>query len=156
MNCRACEEGLGVNWGEESSNLLESFTVGHAMRSPPVTASTSETVVSIAEKMITNDIGAVVIIGDGHPVGMITERDIIESILEWYDDPSSKLAHNVMSLPAITVERDATLREAFETMKKRGVRRLGVTQNGELVGIVTERRLLDVVREMLKAIAENI
>ena len=145
-----------MNWGEGSSNLLESYTVGPAMRSPPVTASTSETVVSIAEKMITNDIGAVVIIGDGHPVGMITERDIIESILEWYDDPSSKLAHNVMSSPAITVERDATLREAFETMKKRGVRRLGVTQNGELVGIVTERRLLDLVREMLKAIAESI
>jgi CBS domain-containing protein len=126
------------------------------MRSPPVTASTSETVVSIAEKMITNDIGAVVILADGHPVGLITERDIIESILEWYDNPSGKLAGDIMSSPAIAVERDATLREAFETMKKRGVRRLGVTQNRELVGIVTERRLLDVVREMLKAIAENI
>lgn len=145
-----------MNWGEESQNLLESFTVGHAMRSPPVTASTSETVVSIAEKMITNDIGAVVVLGDGRPVGLITERDIIESILEWYDNPSGKLAGDIMSSPAITVERDATLREAFEVMKKRGVRRLGVTQNRELVGIVTERRLLDVVREVLKAVAENI
>ena len=100
------------------------------MRSAPVTASTSETVVSIAERMITNDIGAVVVFRAGHPVGIITERDTIESILELYDCPSGKLAGNIMSSPAIAVKRDATLREAFETMKKRGVRRLGVTHNG--------------------------
>ncbi len=134
----------------------ESFTVGYAMRSPPVTASASETIVSIAEKMITSDIGAVVIVEDSLPIGLITERDIIESILKWYNKPSERSARDIMSSPTIAVERDATIREALELMKEKGVRRLGVTENGRLIGIVTERRLLDVMRGMLKTIAENI
>lgn len=136
--------------------MLESFTVGYAMRSPPVTASASETIVSIAEKMITSDIGAVVIVEDGSPIGLITERDIVDSILKWYDKPSERLARDIMSSPIITVERDETIREALELMKEKGVRRLGVTENGRLTGIVTERRLLDIMRDMLKTIAENI
>jgi len=137
-------------------SMVESFTVGYAMRGPPVTASASETIVSIAEKMITSDIGAVVIVEDSLPVGLITERDIIESILKWYNKPSERSARDIMSSPMITVERDATIREALELMKEKGVRRLGVTENGRLIGIVTERRLLDVMRGMLKTMAENI
>lgn len=137
------------------ANTLEILTVGYAMRSPPVTASTSETIVSVAEKMITNDIGAVVITEDGSPIGLITERDIVESILKWYDKPSQRSARDVMSSPVITVDGDETIREAFELMKEKGVRRLGVTKNGKIIGIVTERRLLDVVRDIIKTVAEN-
>jgi acetoin utilization protein AcuB len=42
----------------------------------------------------------------------------------------------------ITIEADATVIEAIHLMKEKQVRRLPVTKDGELVGLVTERMLL--------------
>jgi CBS domain-containing protein len=113
------------------------------MRSPPVTALFSDSVSSIVDKMIVNNIGAIIIISGGSPVGIITERDIVEKVAKASRDPGKIRADEIMSSPLISIEADKTIRDALILMREKKIRRLGVTRKGRLVGIVTERRVLD-------------
>ncbi|RJS88573.1 CBS domain-containing protein [Candidatus Bathyarchaeota archaeon] len=113
------------------------------MRSPPVTALFSDSVSYVTEKMVSNNIGAVIIISGGRPSGIITERDTVEKIVRTRRDPDKTRAAEIMSSPLITIDSTKTVAEALKIMRDRKIRRLAVIKNGRLVGIVTERRLLD-------------
>jgi CBS domain-containing protein len=118
-------------------------SIESVMRSPPVTAPFSDTVVSVADMMFTNNIGSVIVMNGGTPAGMVTERDIVKSIVRDRKDPAKTRAQEIMSAPLIAVEANKTIRDAIETMRDRNIRRLAVTKNGRLVGIVSERRVLE-------------
>jgi acetoin utilization protein AcuB len=51
---------------------------------------------------------------------------------------------NNMTSNPYTVTPDATIAETLELMRQKKVRRLPVLENGKLVGIITERKLLEV------------
>ncbi len=118
-------------------------SVESVMRSPPVTALFSDSISYITEKMISNNIGAVIIISGGKPSGIITERDIVEKIVRTRRDPDKTRAMEIMSSPLLTIDSEKTVADALRIMRDKKIRRLAVTKNGRLLGIVTERRLLD-------------
>jgi len=118
-------------------------SVESVMRSPPVTALFSDTISHVAEKMISNNIGAVIVMSGGAPAGIITERDIIEKIIRAHKDPTKTRAQDIMSSPLISIEVNKSIRDALELMRNKKVRRLAVTREGRIIGMVTERRLLD-------------
>jgi CBS domain-containing protein len=122
--------------------LNSSATVGKVMRCPPVTALFSDTLSSIAEKMVTCNIGSVIVMSGDAPTGIITERDIVRRIVIERRDPDQTLAQAVMSSPLVTIEADKSVTEALQLMRNMGIRRLVVVQDDKLVGIVTKRRLL--------------
>ena len=118
-------------------------SVESVMRSPPVTASLYEPVSSVVEKMVSNKIGAVIVMsGDAH-AGMITERDTVERVMWANKDPKETLAKDVMSSPLISIESNMRVRDALTLMRDKKMRRLAVTRKGRLIGLVTVRRLLD-------------
>jgi len=118
-------------------------TVETAMRSPPVTVSFSDNILAVADRMLTNNVGAVIVMRGGEHVGIITERDVVDKILRGRRDPSETLAQDIMSSPLVSIEASQSIRDALELAQESELRRLAVTRNGRLVGIVTERRLLD-------------
>ncbi|MCW4019649.1 MAG: CBS domain-containing protein [Candidatus Bathyarchaeota archaeon] len=118
-------------------------TVESAMRMPPVTALPSETVSSVIRKMVSSEIGAIIVVEDKRPVGLITERDILERVEEAGRNPSETFAKEIMSSPVVTVECKKSLSGMLKIMRDKQIRRLAVTQNGELTGILTERRILE-------------
>ena len=113
-----------------------------SMRQNPVTVSPLQPISSLTYTMITEDIGAVIVIEKERPIGIITEKDILDRIVTPGKDVYNTLAKDVMSKPVITIEASSMLKEALELMKKKKIRRLGVMENERLVGLVTERRLL--------------
>ena len=113
------------------------------MRSPPVTALFSDSVMSIAEKMFTNNIGSVIIMSGGLPSGIVTERDIVRCLVKDRKDPMKTRAQDIMSSPLVTIEADKTLKDAIQMMRDKNVRRLAVTKKGRLIGVISERRVLD-------------
>jgi len=113
------------------------------MRAPPLTAQFSDTISTIVERMVTYDVGCCLIMSGGEPVGIVTERDIMERVVRAGRDASKTLAKDIMSAPIITVECNKPISHALKTMRDKHIRRLGVVKSGKLVGILTERRLLD-------------
>ena len=122
-------------------NILNA-PVSMSMRQNPVTVSPLQPISGLTYTMITEDIGAVIVIEKERPIGIITEKDILDRIVTPGKDVYNTLAKDVMSKPVITIEASSMLKEALELMKKKKIRRLVVMENERLVGLVTERRLL--------------
>ena len=115
----------------------------------PVTVSISEPVSGVMYRMIGNDIGAVIVVEKEKPVGIITEKDLLERVIMEQKDVHKTPANDIMSKPVISIEAGRLIKEALDLMRKHNIRRLAVTENESLIGIVTERRLL---REFLNQI----
>lgn len=106
------------------------------------TISPSDSVSHAVDEMVRNNIGAVIAVMDGRPVGILTERDVLERIVQPLKDMDQTLVKDVMSEPLISIEVDRPIKEALDLMYKNEIRRLAVTKDGALVGLITERRLL--------------
>jgi CBS domain-containing protein len=50
-----------------------------------------------------------------------------------------------MSSPLITIPKETEILAAMRKMREDGIRRLGVTEDGNIVGIVTERDIIRAV-----------
>jgi CBS domain-containing protein len=90
--------------------------------------------------MVANDIGCVVVLEKGSPVGIFTERDVLRRAAQGQERLQLAM-RDVMSKPLVTIAPTATIWEAMESMSARGVRHLPVVDGGVLVGILTQRDL---------------
>ena len=113
-----------------------------------VTVSPSESISNVMFKLVDNDIGAVVVVEKEAPVGIITEKDVIERVIMYNKNVYETTAASIMSKPVISIEADNSIKEALELMRRQKIRRLavigkpGVIGYGALIGVVTERRVL--------------
>jgi CBS domain-containing protein len=96
-------------------------------------------------KMINENIGAVIVVDEGQAVGIITEKDILERVILREKDVYETKAEDVMSTPLLSIKADRSIKEGLELMQKNKIKRLAVTENGALIGLVTEKRLLDAI-----------
>jgi CBS domain-containing protein len=117
-------------------------TVESSARAPVPTVSSSAHVSDVAKILVKQNVGAVVVARDYEPLGIITERDIIERVVFANKDLREVVAQEIMTAPLLTIDSIRTIEEALEIMHKTHVRRLVVVNGEKLVGLVTERRLL--------------
>lgn len=133
----------------QPSNLLRFQEVRDVMNPEVICAPKTTSIRKIAELMVRRRIGCVTIAEEqnGHliPLGIVTQRDVIQfQSLEL--DLESLSAQTVMSAPAIAVSPHDSLWDAHQIMLERRIRRLLVVgTSGELLGIVTQTRLLQVL-----------
>jgi CBS domain-containing protein len=82
------------------------------------------------------------------PVGIVTDRDIVVSVIALGLDPASLLVGDIMSDDLLTTSEDDDVYETIERMRFRGIRRVPVV-NGEggLTGIVSVDDLLEFLAE---------
>ena len=115
--------------------------VQQMMSSPVVHVAPDDSVADALRALIDRDIGAVVLVEDGRPAGVFTERDVSRRIL---DDRSSWIAWvgDVMSAPVVSVAPTDEVVFIFGLMTGKRIRRLPVVEGDRLVGIITERDLL--------------
>jgi acyl dehydratase/CBS domain-containing protein len=94
------------------------------------------TVRAAARRLHEAAIGSLVVVADGDPVGIVTERDLTE-VLATETDPDETVVESVMSTPLVTVDASADLDTAVESLEDHGVKKLVVLEDGALAGIVT-------------------
>lgn len=116
-------------------------TVGAIMTRNPVTVKPDTSVKNALQTMIKKDIGSLVVVKNGEPVGIITERDVTRRSLRPAKGVYERPVTGLMSRPLVTVPPTTPIWEAFETMVTKRIRRLPIVEQGRLVGIVTERDL---------------
>jgi CBS domain-containing protein len=116
-----------------------------------------DTVKSLAQKLVKNRIGSMVVVsGSGIVVGIATERDIIEDVILSSSNFEETKVQDIMTSEVVTVSPDNTLEEAADVMVKNKIKKLPVIDKGRLLGIITatdliayENRLLDKVASLL-------
>ena len=107
-------------------------------RRTPVTTQPDASVGDAAQMMREHHVGAVVVVEDGVPVGMITDRDIVlRTVLSGLDASATKV-RDVMSESVVSARIDEQIDDVVTRMRAGRVRRLPIVdRNGRLAGIVT-------------------
>jgi CBS domain-containing protein len=83
-----------------------------------------------------------VVTKDEKAVGIFTERDIVYKVVAGGKEPSSVKVEEIMSSPIQTIEASSKAGDAIAKMSKLGVRRLGITRFGKMVGLVTQKSVV--------------
>ena len=109
------------------------------MSSHLITVDREESVAAAARLLSRHNIGALPVTSrEGKLVGMRTDRDIAVRCVAANFDPNVTRVRTVMSSGAVTVPAEASSLEAARTMGKHQLRRLPVTSNGRLVGMLSQ------------------
>lgn len=105
-------------------------------------------------------IGAIPVTEHGKVVGIFSERDVIYRLAEEGDACLSRPLGDVMTAPAITVNRDTPVLEALALMTRRRIRHLPVVDGGEMCGFISIGDLvkarLDEIQHEAEAMREYI
>lgn len=112
--------------------------VAEIMTSAAVTDSTVGTLRGAAESMWRQQTGSLVIVDGTEIVGIVTERDVLRALARGAD-PDAEPVGSVMTRELITVPSDTPVREAARLMAQNWIRHLPIMENGELVGILSQR-----------------
>lgn len=131
-------------------NLSEQF------RSKVFTVRPNDTLRAATEKMLAENVGAVVVVENGQVVGILTDRDVARcSIL--CDNPGETPVSEVMTHDVVTIWDDLDLLEATQYFQGHQVRRLPIVdRDNHLVGMVTLDDVLTLLSRELFNISKAI
>ncbi len=119
-------------------------------RSPAITVSPEDSVMTAVEKMTDNEVGAVAVIENDKLRGIFTERDLMTRVVRKHLSCLETRVGEVMTPdPEVApVEMDAS--EAFEYMTERHFRHMPIVdENGTLLGMLSVRHLMLKIVEVM-------
>jgi len=119
--------------------------VADIMSSPVATIDSEANVRDAALLMADRKIGSIVIERQGEPIGIVTERDMLERVVSLCRDPCETKMREIMSSPLVTISKDIGILDAMRKMRENGISRLVVMENNTLLGIVSERDIIRAV-----------
>lgn len=105
----------------------------------------SRTLLEAAKLMSNIDIGSLVVMEGNEHIGIITERDIINSIAKDVDLATTMIS-SVKRRNLITIDAKKTVRDAMILMSKENVGHLPVVEKGRLIGMFSFKNFLDLER----------
>ena len=106
-----------------------------------ISVTNETTVFQVAKMMEQGGIGAVLVKKNGHLSGIITDRDYATKIVA-HNLPSDTPVEQIMSSPLITINFDESISDAAERMTSKKIRKLAVTDNGNIIGLITSTDLV--------------
>ncbi len=111
---------------------------GKAVEAPIVEVSSSDSVTLVVERMVKENVSSVIVNENKTPVGIVSEKDVLERIVKMRKDPDKTDARDIMSMPIMSVEAsDAMgLAEALRKMRKTRISKLAIFRDGKLSGML--------------------
>ncbi len=117
------------------------------------------TIVENAVKMMNkNNIGCLIIEDDGQAKGIVTQRDLLEKVLEKAKDPRKLAVSEIMTKKLVVGNPDMEIHEAARLMFKRKIKKLPIVENGKLIGLITltniartvsiDQEIIDIVEKL--------
>ncbi len=126
------------------------MNVGQLCRRRPVTISPDADLVEAAQVMREKHVGNLMVVTTdprfvlGRIVGVLTDRDIVVSVIAAGADPRELTVRDIMNRPVVTAREEDAIDVCIRTMRAMGVRRLPVVRSdAELMGVVAMDDLLD-------------
>ena len=121
---------------------FSSILVKDIMNKALISVSLTTTAFQIARMMKLEVIGAILVKENGTHVGIITDRDFAIKITANNLPPDTPVKE-IMSSPLITINHNESISSAAEMMNHQKVRKLAVSDNGKIIGIITSTDLVN-------------
>ena len=105
----------------------------------PAVATVTETttVTALLTELEIRNIGAMVVIGPGGVVGIVSERDVVRKLHEDGPELLGRSVGDIMSVAVVTCRPEDPIDDLAALMTNNRVRHVPVLDNGQLVGIVS-------------------
>jgi CBS domain-containing protein len=137
---------------------INSTPISNFMTKEVITTTVDQTIQSVCKSMYENNVGCLIIVKRElrglAPVGIITERDIVKIIGSTELFVGQAAIRQFMSYPLVTGTPTTTISQAMEKMNINKIRRLPIVdkdkEGDKLVGIISERDILDVIEKNKK------
>jgi CBS domain-containing protein len=118
-----------------------------------VTIEPDATVLQAARLMNMHRIGSLVVVEQGAPVGIFTERDVLTRVVAGERNPQSTRVRDVMTTRVLSCTPETSLDAVRHTIRTERVRHIPVVEDGKLCGIVS---IGDLNTAEVKVLAETI
>ena len=117
--------------------------VRDAMAKTVASAKKNEPIVEVAKKMKQQDAGFMPIVEDGGKlIGVVTDRDIVVRCVAEGHNPQTDSVEHCMTQQSITISPEDDIQQVARKMEEEEIRRLAVTENGRLVGVLSHGNLV--------------
>jgi len=107
-----------------------------------------DTVFAAIEEMARKDVGALVVVENGDPIGIFTERHYARNVFLRGRSSPTTVVKDVMRTGFLYVTPDRTVEECMAIMTVERVRHLPVMDDGNLVGLIS-------IGDLVKSIIED-
>ena len=124
--------------------------------------SPNDTVYNGLELMVENNLGALLVVDNGHFTGIFTERDYARKVVLRGKASKETLVKEIMSEHPATVSLDTTIEDCMKIMTSNNtttsgtIRHLPVLESGELVGLVSMGDLVRFIIDEQRIIIEDL
>jgi len=96
-----------------------------------------ESVFDAIQKLANANIGSLIVVEDGRPVGIFTERDYARSvILKGKSSPTTPV-RDIMTTRVVYAQPDQTVEECMAVMTDKHIRHLPVLDGEKLIGMIS-------------------
>jgi len=134
--------------------MKSNIKVGDVMTRNFVSIKPNESVVSAAKKMIQKRVGSLIIEEKKKLMGLVTQRDIIYALIKKSKNELAKTPVIDIAVKKITTTKpSADIYEAMARMKKTKHRWLPAVINGDVVGMLTIKDIINLEPELLESIS---
>src|SRR3970040_3136145 len=114
------------------------MSLGNMCRKEIVCVNLGTNVKEAAKFMEDKNVGSIIVVGGGKPVGIVTDRDILLRVINRGLDPEKSSVDDVMTKEIVTLKEGMGLFEALEQVKGKGIRRFPIVDaRGNLKSIMT-------------------
>ena len=122
---------------------LSDIQVRDIMAKQLISADPTTTLFQIS-KMMEQGVGAILVKKDGVPAGIITDRDFAIKVAA-NKIPLDATVEKIASYPLKTIFSDQSVLKASEIMSSQKIRKLAVSENGKIVGIITSTDIVNLI-----------
>lgn len=119
-------------------------TIADVMTKSVISVDASLTINETAKMMEDSKVGAVIIMEENTPIGIVTDRDFAVKVAAHAYQISTPIKQ-IMSSPLFSINSDESVRAAADLMYGRGIRKLPVIDDGNIVGIITASDIVNLL-----------
>ena len=122
----------------------KTMTIADIMNKSVISVDASLTINEAAKMMEDAKVGAVIVMENNSPIGIVTDRDFAVRVVAHAYQISSPVKQ-IMSSPLFSINLDESVRTAADLMHGRGIMKLPVIDGEKVVGIITARDIVNLL-----------
>jgi CBS domain-containing protein len=130
----------------------KTMTIADVMTKSVISVDASITINEAAKMMEDAKVGAVIIMENNAPIGIVTDRDFAVKVVAHAYQITTPVKQ-IMTSPLFSINSDESVRTAADLMHDRGIRKLPVINDEKVVGIITAT---DIVNLLAVCVEENV
>jgi CBS domain-containing protein len=118
----------------------------------PITVNENTRIIDAIERVINEGIGALVVVRNDKPVGIVTKRDLLWSIVYGRKDPYRDSIRDIMSKNLIVVDPDTEVSRIANLMINNNISHVPVVDGDQLVGIISDSDLVELLEHIIEVV----